>query len=74
MKNKDDKPPHGDWVPSYRLKNGAIPCDLRSLPRCTATAKSTKKRCGQIAVKGKKVCWLHGGRSKGGGHTEIRLR
>ena len=47
------------------LKNGNPPCDLRSLPKCQAKAKSTGKRCGNLAVKGKRVCWIHGGRSTG---------
>jgi hypothetical protein len=47
------------------LKNGNPPCDLRSLPKCQASAKSTGKRCGNVAMKGKKVCYLHGGKSPG---------
>ena len=47
------------------LKHGNPPCDLWSLPKCQATAKSTGKRCGNIAMKGKKVCYLHGGKSPG---------
>ncbi len=47
------------------LKNGNPPCDLRSMPKCRAKAKSTGKRCGNLAVKGKRVCHLHGGRSTG---------
>lgn len=34
-------------------------------PRCTATSKGSGKRCGSPAVKGWKVCRLHGA---GGGH------
>jgi hypothetical protein len=47
------------------LKNGNPQCDLWSLPRCQATAKHTGKRCKNIAIKGKRVCYLHGGRSPG---------
>jgi uncharacterized protein YjcR len=35
-------------------------------PRCTARAKSTGQRCRMPAVKGKRVCRLHGG-AKGSG-------
>ena len=48
------------------LKNGGIPCDIRSLPKCHAKAKSTGNRCGNIAMKGKGVCYIHGGKSPGG--------
>jgi len=47
------------------LKNNNPPCDLWSLPRCQAKAKSTGRRCGNIAIKGKRVCYIHGGRSSG---------
>lgn len=47
------------------LKNNNRPCDLRLLPRCRAKAKSTGSGCGNPAMKGKRVCWIHGGRSKG---------
>ena len=50
------------------LRNGNPPCDIRSLPICQATAKSTGKRCGNIAMKGKRVCYLHGGKSPGAPH------
>ena len=55
------KQPHGRWI----LNNGNKPLDLRTLPRCNATAKSTGRRCGNPAMKGKKVCYIHGGKSKG---------
>ena len=60
---KKGKQPHGKrlgW-----LKNGGIPCDIRSLPKCQAKAKSTGKRCGNIAMKNKRVCYIHGGKSPG---------
>jgi hypothetical protein len=47
------------------LKHGNPPCDLWSQPRCQATARSTGNRCGNIAMKGKRVCYLHGGKSPG---------
>ena len=58
---KNKKQPHKTWI----LNNGNKPLDLRTLPRCNATAKSSGKRCGNPAMKGKKVCYLHGGKSKG---------
>ncbi len=61
--NKKQDEPHAKrlgW-----LKNGNPPCDLRSMPKCQAKAKSTGKRCGNLAVKGKRVCWIHGGKSTG---------
>ena len=47
------------------LKNNNPPCDLRTLPRCQAIAKSTGQRCRNPAMKGKRVCYLHGGKSTG---------
>ena len=47
------------------LKNNNPPCDLRLLPRCAAKAKSSGKRCGNPAMREKRVCWIHGGRSTG---------
>ena len=55
------KQPQETWL----LNNGNKPLDLRTLPRCNATAKSTGRRCGNPAMKGKKVCYIHGGKSKG---------
>jgi len=60
---EDHKQPQGrrtGW-----LKNNNPPCDLRSLPRCQAKAKSTGRQCGNAAMKGKRVCYIHGGRSPG---------
>jgi len=56
---RENEYPHG-W-----LKNNNTPCDLRSLPRCQATAKSTGERCKNPAMKGKRVCRIHGGKSPG---------
>lgn len=39
---------------------------LNGAPRCTATAKSTGKRCRAPAVQGWSVCRMHGAR---GGHA-----
>ena len=59
IKNKEQ--PQVTWV----LKNGNKPLDLRSLPRCRAMAKSTSRRCGNPAMYGKGVCYIHGGKSTG---------
>lgn len=58
------------------LKNGNPPCDLQSLPKGQATSKNSGKRCGNVAMKGKKVCYLHGGKSPGApyGNTPIHLK
>jgi len=56
------------------LRHGNPPCDIKSLPRCQAKAKSTGKRCGNVAVKGKRVCRLHGGLSTGPRTKEGLLR
>ncbi|UCE56481.1 MAG: hypothetical protein JSV31_13850 [Desulfobacterales bacterium] len=61
MKKKSKKQPHEPWA----LNNGNKPLDLLSLPRCRAKAKSTGKRCGNAAIKGKGVCYIHGGKSPG---------
>ena len=39
--------------------------DFRNMPKCQAKAKSTGKPCKNVAVKGKRVCYLHGGKSTG---------
>lgn len=33
--------------------------------QCSATSKRTKNRCGSPAMRGKKVCRMHGGKSTG---------
>jgi hypothetical protein len=48
-----------------QLKNNNPPCDLRLLPRCVAKAKSSGNPCGNPAMRDKKVCWIHGGKSTG---------
>jgi hypothetical protein len=70
--------PHGRRTNTLKnlgwLKNNNPPCDLRLLPRCMAKAKSTSKRCGNPAMRGKQVCWIHGGRSTGPKTKEGLLR
>jgi len=58
MKISDDQP-HGAW-----LKNGNPACNLAGLPKCNATAKTTRKCCRQPAMKNGK-CRYHGGHSTG---------
>lgn len=41
------------------------PFCISNLPKCQAIAKHSGKRCGQIAMKGKRVCYIHGGKSTG---------
>jgi hypothetical protein len=55
----------GDKNQNGWLRNGNRPSAIRALPKCQARAKSTGARCGNLAVKGKRVCWIHGGRSPG---------
>jgi uncharacterized protein YjcR len=65
---KSEDQPHGhrsNKSPFGWLKHGNTPCDIRSLPKCKARSKSTGMRCGNIAMNGKRVCHLHGGRSPG---------
>jgi len=62
MKKEIEKQPQEQRL--GQLKNGGIPCDITKLPRCHAKAKSTGKRC-RLAMKGKRVCFLHGGKSHG---------
>ena len=61
VKKKNKEQLQLPWV----LNNGNKPLDLRSLPRCQAMAKSTGRRCGNPAMNGKKVCYIHGGKSTG---------
>lgn len=51
------------------LASGRIRCG-----RCQATSKRTKLQCGAPAVKGKRVCRFHGGKSTGPKTKEGRKR
>lgn len=62
MENKNQKRPQGRRL--GRLKNGNHPCDIWSLPKCSANSKSTGEQCKQPAMKNGK-CRFHGGKSTG---------
>ena len=38
---------------------------LNAAPRCTAKSKRSQQACSAPAVKGRNVCYIHGGRSPG---------
>ncbi|MBS0585735.1 MAG: hypothetical protein JSR76_05485 [Verrucomicrobia bacterium] len=38
---------------------------MDTLPQCTAKSKQSGTRCRNFTVKGKAVCWIHGGKSTG---------
>lgn len=38
---------------------------MDTLPNCTAKSKQSGFRCKNFTVKGKAVCWIHGGKSTG---------
>jgi glucans biosynthesis protein len=61
MVQKNREQPHKRWI----LKNGNKPIDLLKLPKCKAIAKGTQKKCCNPAMKGKRVCYIHGGKSPG---------
>lgn len=48
--------------------------DFRDMPKCQAMAKSTGQRCKNVAMKGKRVCYLHGGKSTGPKTDQGKLR
>lgn len=58
-----------DREPFLRTCAGRIYCR-----RCQAKCKATQMQCGRAAVKGKQVCYVHGGRSKGPTSVEGRER
>ena len=49
-----------DREPFMTLASGGIRCS-----RCQALSKRTKRQCGAPAIKGKRVCRFHGGKSTG---------
>jgi len=46
---------------SWSIQNGIPGFDVSKLPRCTATAKSTGKKCRRAAKKGRNFCGIHAG-------------
>jgi hypothetical protein len=65
VRKKKRNQPQGQRSPYGWLKNNNPPCDIRALPKCRAKSKTTGIRCGNGAMRGKRVCWIHGGRSPG---------
>lgn len=49
-----------EFESTLQTAGGKITC-----PRCQAHSKRTKLQCGKPALKGKRVCQFHGGRSTG---------
>ena len=49
-----------ETVSNLVCAGGRIVC-----PRCQARSKRTQSQCGKPALKGKRVCQFHGGRSSG---------
>ena len=58
-----------DREPFMILAAGRIRCR-----RCQALSKRTKRQCGAPAIKGKRVCRFHGGKSTGPVTEEGRKR
>jgi len=48
--------------------------NFQDMPKCQAKAKSTGQRCKNVAVKGKRVCYLHGGKSTGAKTEQGKIR
>ena len=65
---KTDQSP-SDREPFMTLASGRIRCS-----RCQALSKRTKRQCGAPAIKGKRVCRFHGGKSTGPMTEEGRKR
>lgn len=65
---KSDQPP-SDREPFMTLASGRIRCS-----RCQALSRRTRRQCGAPAVRGKRVCRLHGGKSTGPKTKEGRKR
>lgn len=46
---------------------------MDTLPICSANSKQSGQRCKNFAVKGKSVCHIHGGKSKGAKSSKGRM-
>ena len=55
-----------------QLRNGGRGLDSRLLPKCQARAKSSGVLCRQVAVRGKRVCYYHGGKSTGPRNPRVK--
>lgn len=53
-----------------RLKNGAKPLDLSTLPRCQGISETTGEPCNRAAVKGGNYCGIHSSRYRPGAVKE----
>ena len=58
--------PKEEWLITL---GGKIRC-----PRCQAMSKRTKQQCGSPAMRGKRVCRIHGGKSTGPRTESGRMR
>ena len=65
---KTDQPP-SDREPFMTLASGRIRCS-----RCQALSKRSQRQCGAPAIRGKRCCASHGGKSTGPKTKEGRKR
>lgn len=72
MKNKEGKPYNSVNLPHGSIISGRP--DFRTMAKCEAKAKSTGQRCKNVAMRGKRVCYLHGGKSTGAKTPEGKRR
>ena len=71
MKNNEEKSYTNSNLPHGTISGRP---DFRLMPKCQAKAKSTGQRCKNVAIKGKRCCYLHGGRSTGAKTPEGKRR
>jgi glucans biosynthesis protein len=65
MTDAEKQKSDGTWY----IKNGVKGFDLNSLPRCSAIAKSTGKRCRNPTMKNHDLCCVHAGLYRPGAPT-----